>query len=199
MQTVRQIERLWNARQYGRLFRELLANRPECSFRLGIDSPTSALAAAIGIVRLDELNQSHVPLYSAFIRAIIASQEKDGGWGDAIATTLCLRALMLGRQTGGEAIQRGLKYLADLQKSDGTWPRIPFRRMPGDAGVSAFVLYELGDETRFREAVRFEEAMSWFQANQETLDAESHRLWERAQLRCPVRSRPIEAPAEIWS
>jgi hypothetical protein len=199
MQTVRQIERLWSARQYGRLFRELLANRPECSFRLGIDSPTSAVAAAIGIVRLDELNQSHVPLYSTFIRAIVASQERDGGWGDAIATTLCLRALMLGRNTGGEAIGRGLKYLADLQKSDGTWPRIPFRRMPADAGVSAFVLYELGDEIRFREAVRFEGAVNWFETNKDALDVESSRLWERAQLRCPARSRPNLAHAEIWS
>ena len=120
------------------------------------------------------------PLYPVLIRAIIASQEKDGGWGDVTVTTLCLRALMLGQNTGGEAIRRGLKYLADLQKSDGTWPRIPLRRMPADPAVSSFVLYELADESRFRAAVRFEDAVNWFQANAGELDAEAHRLWQRA-------------------
>src|SRR5438067_3818408 len=114
MQTVRQIERLWNARQYEKLFRQLVANRPEASFGLELETPGSASAAAMGIIRLDELNQAHVPLYNAFIRALVACQDKDGGWVDAMTTTLCLRALMLGRNTGGQAIQRGLIYLAGL-------------------------------------------------------------------------------------
>jgi hypothetical protein len=196
MQTVKQIERLWNARQYGRLFRDLIANRPESSFPLGIDTPTSAVAAAIGIIRLDELNQPHVPLYGTLVRAIVASQEKDGGWGDAIVTTLCLRALMLGRGSG-EAIQRGLKYLADLQKSEGAWPRIPFRRMEGDACVTAFVLYELGDEPRFRQSVRFDDAVDSFAASDHSLDPEARRLWERAQMRCGIHQN--STPAMAWS
>ena len=33
MITIRQIERAWTARTYEKLFRELVANRPEASFR----------------------------------------------------------------------------------------------------------------------------------------------------------------------
>ena len=196
MQTVRHIERLWNARQYAKLFGELIANRPESTFRLEIDSPTSTIAAAMGIIRLDELNQAQVPLYSTFIRALVASQDRDGGWGDATITTLCLRALMLGKGHG-EAIERGLAYLATLQKPDGLWPKIPFRRMPGDACVSAFVLHQLSDDERFRAAVRFEDALSWFAAHETTLEPEARRLWDRAKLRCG--SRAAREPMLVWS
>ena len=197
MQTVRQIERLWNTREYGKLFRQLIANRPESSFGLEIGTPTGAVVAAMSIIRLDELNQPHVPLYSTLVRAIVASQEKDGGWGDATVTTLCLRALMLGRNTGGEAIARGLKYLADLQKSDGTWPKIPFRRMPADPSVSAFVLYQLGDDARFRAAVRVDDAVNFFQTHESSLDTEARRLWQRARLRCGAR--PTRELMLVWS
>src|SRR5438105_3178007 len=115
MQTVKQMERLWNARQYNKLFQELLCHRPERLLRLDIDNPGSTVAAAMGIIRLDELNQAHVSLATTLLRAVIASQDNDGGWGDATLTTLCLRALMLGKNTGGEAIARGLSYLAGLQ------------------------------------------------------------------------------------
>lgn len=196
MQTVRHIERLWNARQYAKLFGELIANRPESTFRLEIETPTSTVAAAMGIIRLDELNQAHVPLYSTFIRALVASQERDGGWGDATITTLCLRALMLGKGQG-ESIRRGLQYLADLQKSDGLWPKIPFRRMPGDACVSAFVLHQLSDGDRFRAAVRFDDAVSWFETHEKTLEPEARRLWDRAKLRCG--SRAVREPMLVWS
>src|SRR5262245_15636992 len=114
MQTVRQIERLWTARQYPRLFGELIANRPEALFDVDLEPAGSTAAAATALIRLDELDQSHVPLYSKLIRAIIAAQQPDGGWQDATLTALCLRALMLGRNTGGEAIARGLAYLARL-------------------------------------------------------------------------------------
>jgi hypothetical protein len=197
MQTVKQIERLWNARQYTRLFRELLANRPESSFPLQIESPTSAAAAALGIIRLDELTQPQVPLYSTLIRAIVASQEKDGGWGDATITTLCLRALMLGRNTCGEAIARGLDYLATLQRSDGLWPKIPLRRMPGDANLTAFVLYQLGDDERFGAAVNLSAAAGWFAANESSLELETQLLWDRAQLRC--RAQRLREPMLMWS
>jgi len=62
MQTVRHIERLWNARQYVKLFGELIANRPESTFRLEIDTPTSTLAAAMGIIRAGRVEPGHVPL-----------------------------------------------------------------------------------------------------------------------------------------
>lgn len=62
MQTIKHIERLWTARKYELLFRELIATRPEASFRLEIELATCTPAAAMAMIRLDELNQSHQPL-----------------------------------------------------------------------------------------------------------------------------------------
>ncbi len=80
MQTVRQIERLWTARHYQRLFRELIANRPEADFKFDL-SPSPIPAAAMGMIRLDELNQAHNPLYRKLLNTVITSQQSDGGWG----------------------------------------------------------------------------------------------------------------------
>jgi hypothetical protein len=112
-------------------------------------------------------------------------QESDGGWGDPILTALCLRALLGGRG-GGEAIEQGLSYLAGLQKDEGIWPRIPFRRMPADALASAMVLYHLSHEQRFRDAVLFENAVRWFEDHSTQLDAPTRKLWFSVCLRCGI-------------
>src|SRR4051794_40933993 len=100
MQTTRQIERLWSARQYDRLARELLAGRVENSPRLAAELSRAVPAAALAIVRLDELNQPLHPLNGVLIRTIIAAQEGDGGWGDVLVSVLCLRALMCNKGQG---------------------------------------------------------------------------------------------------
>src|SRR4029077_1477677 len=120
-------------------------------------------AAALAVIRLDELSQSYLPLYSRLIRAILCQQQEDGGWGDLPTTALCLRALLAGNGDG-VAIERGLDYLASLQKDEGIWPAAPIRRLPEDARVSLFILYQLGDHPRFRESVDFSRAVSWFEA-----------------------------------
>ena len=38
--------------------------------------------------------------------------------------------------------------------------------MPGDAFASAFVLYQLGNNARFRGAVRFGDAVHWFEQHE---------------------------------
>ena len=196
MQTVRQIERLWTARQYAKLFRELTCHRPEGGFRMELEAG-SAAAAAMGIIRLDELNQVHAPLYNTLLRAVLATQEADGGWGDVTLTALCLRGLMLGKHTGGEAIARGLAYLASLQRPEGLWPKIPLRRMPGDAYVSAVVLYHLAEDDRFRAAVRFEDVTAWLEGNRTSLEPAAQKLWDHAALRCRIRR--IREPMLVWS
>lgn len=197
MMTVRQIERLWNARQYGRLFREMMAGRPEASLRLEGEIARSATAAAVAIIRLDELSQPHVPLFGTLVRAILASQERDGGWGEPMATSLCLRALLCGNGHG-EAVERGMRYLADLQKDEGIWPAVPLRRMPADPYVSAFVLFQLGSDASFRTAVRFDRALRWYAESESGLDGESRRLWDRAGLRCGVRTARTPPAAEAY-
>ncbi|HEX3356164.1 MAG TPA: prenyltransferase/squalene oxidase repeat-containing protein [Tepidisphaeraceae bacterium] len=196
MQTVRQIERLWTARQYTRLFRELIANRPDGAFKFDLD-PGHLAAAAMGMIRLDELNQAHNPLYRKLLNTIIAAQQSDGGWGDIALSALCLRALAIGRDTGGRAIDNALAYLANLQRPDGYWPAIPLRRMPGDASVSALVLYHLAEEDRFRAAVQFKQAVQRLDADRTSLDPNARRLWDRASLRC--HSHHTEETSRMWS
>ena len=198
MITVRQIERLWSAKFYEKLFKELMANRPEASFHYQIDLNNAVPAAALGLIRMDELSQSANPLYQQMLRTLLNRQESDGGWGDPMTTALALKALMCG-QGNGLSIDRGLFYLANLQQPGGIWPAIPFRRMPADPAASAFILYLLGDSTRFRQAVRFLEALNWFEAHDSALDPETRKLWDRASLRCRLTTASERTQTAIWS
>ncbi|HLL89320.1 MAG TPA: hypothetical protein VK324_08450 [Tepidisphaeraceae bacterium] len=194
MITVKHIERVWTARQYDRLLKELLSARPEATVRLEAELAGSLPAAALAVVRLDELGQSHVPLYATLVRAILAAQNADGGWTDPMQSALCLRALLCGRGHG-EAIDRGLFYLATMQKSEGVWPAIPFRRMPADPFASAFILLQLGDQPKFRAAVRFFDALDWFEQHEHTLEASTRKLWDRAASRCRLRVAGVDVGA----
>ena len=186
MQTIRQIDRFWNARQYGRLAQELLHARVEFSPRLVAELAHPVATAAMALIRLDELNQGFHPLTQKLIRTIIAAQEGDGGWGDLMVSALCLRALMCNRGQG-PAIDRGIAYLAALQKEQGSWPAVPIRRTAEDAFVSAFILFQLADQQAFRSAVHFDDAVEWLAQNEPTFDPETARLWHRASLRCRLR------------
>lgn len=187
MITVRQIERLWNAKAYDRLLEQLILPRAEASGQL-LSQLTGPLAAAgMAVIRLDELSQPFVDLYGELIRTILKSQRPEGGWGDVITTAVCLRALMCGNGNG-EAIDRGLVFLAGLQKPEGIWPNIPARRMPVDPFASAFVLARLGDMPAFRQAVDMGQAMEWFEENEIALDAQTRRLWSHAKRRIPAAS-----------
>lgn len=183
MTTVRQIERAWKSRQFDRLFSDLAALRPEAALQNRPDAGWEAVAGAMALIRLDELGQSHVPLCATLIRAVVVAQQADGGWGDLVSTSICLRALLCGNGNG-EAVDRGMAYLANLQKSEGIWPSVPLRRMPEDAAVSALVLYELGDQPAFHGAVRVDDAISWYARNEDAIDSDCAALWHRAELRC---------------
>jgi len=198
MTTVRHLEKLWQSKTYAKLVRELLSGRPESSLRLASELITPLAAAALALIRLDELDQSHVPLAGKLLRTILLSQHADGGWSDPMTTALCLRAL-LANCGDGLSIERGFTYLANLQKPEGIWPREPIRRLPADAFVSAFVLYQLGSVDRFRAAVRFTNAVGWFEAHGSAQDPESRRLWDHAKLRARVNPRPALQATTLWS
>ena len=184
MLTVRQMEREWVERKYEKLFDALVAARPEAMYPFDLSGGRAIPAAAMALVRLEELNQSHVPLYGRLVRALLAAQNaNDGGWGDPAVTALCLRALMAGRGNG-VAVERGLDYLAELQKTDGLWPAGPIRRMAADPGTTAFLLYQLGDKPAFRSAVRFDEAMDWFESRGRRLEVDVKQWWELARMKC---------------
>lgn len=198
MFTIRQIERLWNSKQYRRLAVELLTGRAEASYRLEAEFGRSVPAAALALIRMDELSQSHHPLYRALLNVLIVGQEADGGWGDVMTTAVCVRALTCG-DGQGVAVERGITYLSQLQKSEGIWPKVPIRRMPADAFVSAFVLFELAETDAFRQSVRWADALDWFVGNLSSLDADTRRLWDRAAAKCrSTHPRPAEATG-LWS
>lgn len=197
MITVKQIERTWSARQYERLFRDLVECRPEATLTLDFDAEWSSPAAAMALIRMDELSQSHVPLYRQLLKTLLTSQQPDGGWGDPATTALCLRALLCG-DGNGLAIENGMAFLANLQKPEGLWPKFPLRRLPEDAYVSAFILFELGDQPAFQSTVRIDGAVAWFESNEPYLDDAVRDLWRRASRRCRATAA-TRAMALSWS
>jgi hypothetical protein len=207
MITVRQIERLWYAKAYDRLLQQLVAPRPEGSDQLLSHLSGSLPAAAMAVIRLDELAQSFAPIYGELIRTILRAQRPDGGWGDVMTTALCLRALFCGNGNG-QAIDQGVSALAALQKSEGIWPAIPARRMPVDAFASAFVLHRLGDVEPFRQSVDMASAIKWFEINDPALDEQTRRLWAHARRRLgvekgarsnqPAKAAPASASMSFW-
>jgi hypothetical protein len=198
MMTVKQMERLWDGRKYEPLLSYLLCPRVELALAEELTAAGSLAAAAMGMIRLDELNQTHMPLFGKLMRAVIAAQQNDGGWGEIAISALCLRALSIddGR---GAVIGRGLAYLANLQQPSGIWPRVPIRRMPADAEVSAFVLLQLGEQEAFRLAVEFDEAIRWFEENGDALSATAKNFWAHAKLRCGQHHVAAWAQAWMWS
>jgi hypothetical protein len=192
MITVRQLERMWQEKTFSRMSSLLLEMRPEQSVRLTQETGKSIPAAAMAIIRLDELSQSHTPFCSRLLRHILATQDGDGGWGDALTTALCIRALSCCNGSG-EAISRGLGYLASLQKDDGSWPHVPLRRLPGDAFTTALVLFYLAEIPSFREAARCGDAINWLSNQEPDLDLETTGLCRRLRLRIPemAASQPL--------
>ena len=182
MLTVRQIQRLWGASAYGELVRSFLQARPENSLRLSGELSRQVPAAALAVILLDEWGQSYHPFCGKLIRTILAAQEADGGFGDAMVTALCLRALLCSNGQG-PAVERAIAYLVNLQRPEGLWPRVPLRRMPADAFVSAFVLLHLGNDARFQAAVAIDRAINWFDANRQTLEPEAAKLWRAVSIR----------------
>ena len=196
MVTVRQLERLWQEKAFARMSALLLEMRPESSLRLAQDCARLSPVAALAVIRLDELSQAHTPFCSKMIRTILAAQEQDGGFGDVLGTALCIRALSCANGHG-LAIERGLKYLATLQKDDGSWPRIPLRRFAGDAFITALVLYHLGENEKFLQATRTEAAIDWLCTQEADLDAETSRLFKLVRMR--LAQSPLREPSFSWS
>jgi hypothetical protein len=197
MITVKQLERAWAGQNHERLYRDLIASRPESQIPIDFEGGWIAPAAAMAVIRLDELSQSHTPLYQRLLQCLLAEQQADGGWGDLAATALCVRALLCG-QGQGTAIERGIEFLARLQKPQGLWPRFPLRRMPEDPFVSAFILYQLGHHEGFRAAIRMDDLAAWFELNEPFLNVPVRDLWNRAarRYRLPARTNML---VSSWS
>ena len=198
MLTVRHLEREWNSGAFARLMRELLAARGEGSPAVMSELSRPVPAAAMVMIRLEELGQAHVPLFSKLLKTVLSAQNADGGWKDPLTTALVLRALRLSGGTG-PAIDRGLQYLAQLQKDDGLWPAEPIRRMAGDAFVTAWILFHLGNDSVFRRVIRLDDALAAMELLEPSLSPEAKRLWSRVNRRRPLLMKPVQREVMSWS
>lgn len=187
MLTVRQIDRVYAARDYARLLHDLTSHRADAVIRWDARSNRATLAAAMAAIRMDELNQAHHPYCGKLIAAVLSAQEADGGWGDPVSTALCLRALLANRGHG-VTLDRGLDYLAALQQDEASFPAGPFRRMPADAHATAAVLYLLAEHPAFWAKVHAADAAHWLDRQADHLDPATRLLWRHGSLRCRLRS-----------
>ncbi len=177
MLTTLKIRRLWQLGRYRALIRELTAGRPEG--RLGLDETVGGpvVAAAVGLVRLRELNQTG-GVAEEMRQRLLWTQTRDGSWGEAgdtddnwfIKTALAVRAL----HGLDAAAAGGLAFL---------------RRRQGRAGwgsasaTTAVVLLEAGrlPDAEFRLAdAMLEEPTTGVSEP----DAVTRWAWKHAKLRC---------------
>ena len=196
MITVRQMQRQWSTKQYQALFQKLVEYRPEAAMAIPFEENWALPCAAMAVIRLDELAQSETPLCRQLIDVILHAQQADGGWGSLICTALCVRALLCSLG-GGVAVERGIGFIASLQQDQGIWPCVPIRRMPEDAFVSAFMLFELGDQLLFRSVVDIPAALKWFDRFGANLATGAANLWAKASTRCRAVSR--QTTVTCWS
>lgn len=184
------MERQWSTKQYQALFQKLVEYRPEAAMELQFEDGWALPCAAMAVIRMDELAQSQTPLCRQLIDVILQGQQSDGGWGGLSCSALCLRALLCGLGTGA-AVDQGLGFFAALQKSEGIWPCVPIRRMPESAFISAFILFELGDQSTFRDATNIPAALEWFDRFGPSLKTTANNLWKKAAMRCKAVSRHV--------
>lgn len=161
MTSVRQIDGLWSEGRTRQLVTELTRFRPDFPASM-IDSVSSSpvVAAALAMVRLQELDQTLLASYEGLKRKLLASQAADGSFGSIPITVLACRAL-LAEPTGAEALRKGLEYLGLIQREDGGFPVDELRRLPSDLLATALCIYHLSRDDRAKRALRFEAAGRW--------------------------------------
>ena len=175
MLTNSKLTRLWNQSRYRALIREICDGRPEARLELDQRCGGPVAAAALGMLRLAELNQTHLPLASLLAERVLWSQNRDGSWGGPgdnvpLVTALAVRAIAakpsravdVGRIAGvdldrpagepkrlaasPEAWRAAVdRGLAHLASTQAEWQRDPF--------TTAFVLLQLGRQPGFLEMI----------------------------------------------
>lgn len=96
---------------------------------------TGAFDHCLSVIALQNVG---VELPDGTLDALVAAQNKDGGWGfqpgqssDTNTTGLCLQALALTDKT--DVVKMGLDYLKAIQNKDGGWPY----QNPSDYGTDS--------------------------------------------------------------
>ena len=220
MLTPAKLNRLWQQSRHRALVREVAANRPEARLELDARLGGPTLAAALGLMRLGELNQLHQPLARSMRDRLAWSQAGDGSWGERgggcpVLTAFAARALSataattitngrtrLGMAGAGAdapashranpAAARGVAFLAAVQRDAGGWSgRETATGEPlDDAYATGVILLQLGRDGGFRQSVRLEDALSVEPVGEREADAVTRMAWRHARLRLGNPPRP---------
>jgi hypothetical protein len=189
MTTIRQINALLTTGQAAKLARELSrfrADMPATVLGEFETSPegVSLAAVALAAIRLQEIDQTHAPMYASLIGRLLKTQAPDGSWADGcpFVSAMAIRALLNWSETQ-HAATRGIESLSRLQRDDGSFPRTGPRRLPGDALATAFVLTHLGEFAVFADRIRLGAALHWLGQNRTDLAPEDRPLARMAMSR----------------
>ena len=194
MLTTLKLRRLWSEGRYRAMIRDLTANRPEGRLSLDKLAGGATVAAALGLIRLRELNQAQTPLATELVRRLTWSQRSDGSWVDAgddadatlVKTSLAARALA---DLDEACFGRSVGFLADQQEASG-W---------GEKSMTtAIVLMQVArladGELRLADALAAEPAAG----GPQELDAATRWAWKHAKLRVgTLAPRPATPPLSL--
>lgn len=197
MTTIRQIDRLWAGNDHRRMVSELTGGRPELT-AVAQRLLGPAAAAAVAVIRLDELGQSHQPIVAKLLRSLIGAQQPDGGWGDLAVTILALRALRC-CDGNGHAVERAITHLSLCQREDGAWPDEPIRRLPADGLTTAFLLLNLAGDEAMMGKLNLQSAADWLTAHRDELEPVTRRLADRAAAKLSRAGMAELLCAVSWS
>jgi hypothetical protein len=197
MITLAKLKRLWQNGRHRALIRELVAGRPESRLELDVRLPGRITAAALGVIRLVETNQTRTPLFEELRQTLLWTQNRDGSFSEpadatdeTLARTALVRRALL--STDPDAAGRAADHLRRTYAAG--W---------GSLGLTTpFVLLQLGRMAD--EVADLSSAFSREPTNgPHEVDAIERWAWRHARLRCkpvPVgqRSTSLQSPAELF-
>lgn len=194
------IQKLFDARDHGRMIDCLAQNGTALPLPLQARLTQSAAAIGLGLRRLSELIYGRTSLSVAMTDTLIQDQLPDGAFPGTVdhdplttaAATAGLAAILREQQAVPDqaledALDRALAALTTMQDAEGLFRHSDDRTEEDRALTSAFVLFLLARLARFRESIRFAELMTWFDERADRLDEDTAQLYQMASLDDPAR------------
>ncbi|MCC6581369.1 MAG: hypothetical protein IT440_13110 [Phycisphaeraceae bacterium] len=194
MFSVNLLQKQFEAGRFEQILDSIVANGMALPLPLRIRlSQTPVSAVAMGLRRLAELTYGPTRLGKTLARYLLRAQHEDGSFDhDPLATAAAGAALsQLAQQRGGDepeiihARDRALAALALMQETDPDRPGFACDRdrTRGDRALTgSLILFLLGHDQRFRQAVRYGDLVGWYEDHEDRLDPDTRRLWHMAQL-----------------
>lgn len=194
MLSVSLLQRYFDAGQFDRMVKGLVANGSPLPLPLQARLSHAAPATAMALRRLVELTYGSTGLSRQMTTVLLALQRPGGSFAgddeaDPIATAAVAAALGAVLREHGEdervrsAYERAVLALAGMQDGRGLFAGPADRSLQDRALTSAFALSLLADDEGFRASVRFADLESWFESNQRRLEPSTAGLYRLARVR----------------